>query len=286
VQVNKVTKTLVAQGGAVDIGPLSARLDNPFQLQPGQTASLEAQELSVEFVEVVEDSRCPQGVLCTWEGQALIRVRVSVGGAQQALTLKLGPADSVTGAYEGYLFELMALDPYPQAPEQDAPPPDYTATLLVSQAQGAPEELIQFYLIKVGDEGQSGPAAGCGDSAIAVWVNRAKTGSLPDDLRASLEELLSIETQAYGHSGLLHALHFADLAVQNVTLSGGTALVELSGSLSPMDSCSNAQMEAQILHTVFQYTQVNTVLVYVDGKNMRQIFDAGVGADEPYARWD
>jgi hypothetical protein len=226
--------------------------------------------------------------MCTWEGQALIRIHVSVGGgAQRALTLKLGSVDSVTGAHEGYLFELLALDPYPEEPGQDAPPqPPYTATLLVSQVQGAPEELIQFFLIKVGDEGQSGPAAGCGDSAIAVWVNRAKTGSLPDDIHASLEELLSIQTQAYGQSGLLHALHFADLTVQNVTVSGDAALVELSGSLSPMDSCSNAQMEAQILHTVFQYTQVNSVLVYVDGKNLRQIFDPRVGANEPYVRSD
>jgi len=111
-----------------------ASLDNPFQLQPGQTASLEAQELSVEFVEVVEDSRCPRGVECAWEGQALILVHVSGSSGDQELTLQLGPKDSVAGAYEGYLFKFLALDPYPQAPSQDAPPqPPYTATLLVSQ---------------------------------------------------------------------------------------------------------------------------------------------------------
>lgn len=125
---------LVPTRGPKLLEKVSARLDNPFQLQPGQTASLEAQKLSVEFVEVVEDSRCPRGVLCTWAGQALILVRVSGSSGDQELTLQLGPRDSVAGVYDGYLFELTALEPYPQAPGKDSPPqPPYTATLLVSQ---------------------------------------------------------------------------------------------------------------------------------------------------------
>jgi hypothetical protein len=134
VQVNDVTETLVAQSAAADLGPVSATLDDPFQLEVGQTALLEAQGISVEFLEIVEDSRCPMGVECVWAGQALILVRVSGEGDAQELTLQLGPADSVTGVYDSYLFEFLALDPYPQAPDQDAPPqPAYTATLVVSQ---------------------------------------------------------------------------------------------------------------------------------------------------------
>jgi hypothetical protein len=134
VQVNEVTETLVAQGGAGDLGPVSATLDNPFQLEVGQTALLEPQGLGVEFLEVVEDSRCPMGVECVWAGQALILIRVSGEGDAQELTLQLGPKDSVTGVYESYSFDFLALDPYPQAPGQDAPPqPAPTATLVVSQ---------------------------------------------------------------------------------------------------------------------------------------------------------
>jgi hypothetical protein len=45
-------------------------------------------------------------------------------------------------------------------------------------------------------------------------------------------------------------------------------------------------MQAQILLSVFQYPGVHNVLITVDGKNVKQLFDASgtVGNDEPYRR--
>jgi hypothetical protein len=37
-------------------------LGQEFQLSPGQTASVTGQSLSIEFVRITDDSRCPTGV--------------------------------------------------------------------------------------------------------------------------------------------------------------------------------------------------------------------------------
>ncbi len=44
-------------------------------------------------------------------------------------------SDSVEGVYDTYLFELPALDPYPQATDEGEEQPDYTATLVVSKLE-------------------------------------------------------------------------------------------------------------------------------------------------------
>ncbi len=122
-----------------DAAPIPATLDSPFQLQLGQTALLQAQGISVKFVEVVEDSRCPMGVECVWAGQALILIQVSsqddaLGIGVQERTLQVGLADSVDGVSDSYLFEFLSLAPLPQASEQGAQvQPDYIATLVVSK---------------------------------------------------------------------------------------------------------------------------------------------------------
>ncbi len=144
VLVNDVTETFVTQGSATSPDQTLAALDNPFQLKAGQTALIEAQGPIVEFVEVVEDSRCPTGVECVWAGRARILIRVSSSGDAlefgiQELTLEAGlagPANTgVQGVFDSYLFELVALDPYPgesKGADAQEEQPGYTATLVVS----------------------------------------------------------------------------------------------------------------------------------------------------------
>jgi hypothetical protein len=161
---------------------------------------------------------------------------------------------------------------------------DVTETFVTQGS--ASTEVVQFYLILPGDDGVSGPAVGCGDSAIAVGGERSRTGSLPDDMHASLEELFSIQPDTYGQSGTIHALRDADLTVQSVTLGGDVVTVELTGTLPLIGVCADAQMEAQILLTIFQYPGVDCTLINIDGANLKQFFDASgtVGENEPYRR--
>ena len=51
------------------------------------------------------------------------------------------------------------------------------SSFLNTSDDSPPTEFVKFYLILPGDSGQSGPLVGCGDSAVAVWHDRTRTGS-------------------------------------------------------------------------------------------------------------
>lgn len=48
-----------------------------------------AKGLKIEFVDLVEDSRCPVDVQCVWAGNAKIKVRVTKGDKSETLDLEL-----------------------------------------------------------------------------------------------------------------------------------------------------------------------------------------------------
>jgi hypothetical protein len=106
-----------------------ASLDKEFKLRFGGDAAV-GDGLKVKFSALVEDSRCPKGVDCIWEGNAKIRVELT-GAGKQAASVELNTnvePKSASGA--GYEISLVKLDPYPIA---DARPKekDYVATLSV-----------------------------------------------------------------------------------------------------------------------------------------------------------
>ncbi len=142
VLVNDFSTTFVTQGVAPPADQVAATLGSPFQLKVGQTALIGRQGPHMEFVEIVEDSRCATGLTCIWAGRARVRIKVSspgdvLGFGTRDLTLEAGmidaDADTLSGASEKYVFELSALDPYPAVGASQ--PPDYTATLVVSKAE-------------------------------------------------------------------------------------------------------------------------------------------------------
>jgi len=55
---------------------IKTSLDSSFQLTHNQTAIIESENLSIKFVNVAEDSRCPVGVQCVWPGQAKIELEI------------------------------------------------------------------------------------------------------------------------------------------------------------------------------------------------------------------
>lgn len=59
--------------------PTAVRLGDTATLAPGQTARLEGYGIEVTFLAVPEDSRCSPNelILCLWEGDALVALRVS-----------------------------------------------------------------------------------------------------------------------------------------------------------------------------------------------------------------
>ncbi len=104
-----------------------------FQLRTGATAVLSGQALRITFEAVTEDSRCPAGAECVWEGNARVQLIVAArGGPSRSVGLNTTLEPRQTDI-SGFTLRLVKLDPVPvlDAPLRQA---QYVATLMVTQA--------------------------------------------------------------------------------------------------------------------------------------------------------
>jgi hypothetical protein len=111
-----------------------ARVGQEFPLKAGQQLKLEDADLSLKFVGVKQDSRCPSNVNCVWAGNAEVALELVNGQCTTALTLNTHPRSPASdeGKAGGFRVKLVKLDPYPHT-EQKIAPGDYRATLLVTR---------------------------------------------------------------------------------------------------------------------------------------------------------
>jgi hypothetical protein len=129
-----------ASGGPASGGPTSGSpasggpkgtdtvaVGKDFTLAPGQSAKLAKDDLTVTFVKVTGDSRCPKGVSCVWAGDAT--VTVSSGGTT-TYDLHTGRASAQTVKISGHDVKLVGLTPQLQA-GSTITPGDYRATLRI-----------------------------------------------------------------------------------------------------------------------------------------------------------
>jgi len=78
----------------------------------------------------ISDSRCPAGVVCVWEGEAKVTLRVEAFPDQP---INLSTYDNRKDTINNYVFELVDVLPY-QKIDQEIKLEDYVVTLKVSQA--------------------------------------------------------------------------------------------------------------------------------------------------------
>ena len=106
-------------------------LGEEFALKPGQTASVQDGALTVRFESVSNDSRCPRGVTCIWEGDAVVALSAHRGNAapnrHELHTSGLYAREANEGPFR---IELLKLDPLP-AEGAPVDPKEYVATLKV-----------------------------------------------------------------------------------------------------------------------------------------------------------
>lgn len=114
---------------------LTIELGQPILVPRGETAVLPAADLSLTFVDLLDESRCPSKVQCVEAGEARISIRVSQNGAEaETLEMNTNPPlkqDVVTfGAFQ---IQLTALDPYPEEIHQRISARLYEATFVVTE---------------------------------------------------------------------------------------------------------------------------------------------------------
>jgi len=107
------------------------KVGEEFELAVHQTAQMTAENISVTFQEVLEDSRCPVDVTCIWAGLAKVSLQVAVSGQEREISLStLSPEDSAV--FENYTFWLISVRPVPRA-DQTMDRSAYVVTVRVDQ---------------------------------------------------------------------------------------------------------------------------------------------------------
>ena len=114
---------------ASDDARIDIALAEEFTLAPGQTARLAGEDVTVRFVGVTADSRCPVDVQCVWEGDATVAVVTTVDGVSTDVELhfpsmRMGPTAVNVG---GHRLDLTNVEPDPVS-DRRIPPDEYRAT--------------------------------------------------------------------------------------------------------------------------------------------------------------
>ena len=107
-------------------------LNERFTLAVGDTATIDAPRVRLQFVEVTGDSRCPIDAICIQGGDAVVRLRAMAGTTTSTLELHTGDVARASSVFQGLRVELMELQPYPFSSRTIAQE-EYRATLTVTR---------------------------------------------------------------------------------------------------------------------------------------------------------
>ena len=94
--------------------PAKGRTNEQFKLQVNAQKTVTKDKLTIKFVSVVEDSRCPEDTNCIWAGNAKIRIKLKKGnGAWQTFDLNTNLEEKNT-KFSGYTLKIIELTPAPR----------------------------------------------------------------------------------------------------------------------------------------------------------------------------
>jgi hypothetical protein len=142
------------------------------------------------------------------------------------------------------------------------PPESPTPTITHIPSTATPTSMtVKVILIAIEDHGVSGPAVGCGDSAVAVEMEVPYSLGV---LRAAMEKLLSIHQEYYGGSGLYNALYQSNLAVADARIDAGNAVIHRTGTLTQGGECDSPRIDAQLRQTALQFSTVHSVAIFIN----------------------
>ena len=117
------------------ISRIEAKLNSPFHLKHSQGAYIPNEKVEVNFLRIVEDSRCPSDVTCFWSGQVTVELSLIRGEQnlkKMSLTLSPGKKELAIQSYGQYVLQLIEVVPYPKSTKPIAAS-DYSVTLVLSK---------------------------------------------------------------------------------------------------------------------------------------------------------
>ncbi len=105
-----------------------ATSDNDLKLKTGKVYNFENNDFTVK-IKQINDSRCPVGVVCVWQGEVAVFFEISNG---QTWDLVLKSVHQPVDTLNGYIFKLIDVLPYPVY-QVDIPDSDRTVILQIDK---------------------------------------------------------------------------------------------------------------------------------------------------------
>ncbi len=89
----------------------------------GQVAHFPAGTCQLELLKIVEDSRCPKGVDCFWEGRIVVEIGLGQNDERRSSTIAMQGEKAVPAFIEcgGDKLRLLAVFPYPEGDQKIVP---------------------------------------------------------------------------------------------------------------------------------------------------------------------
>ena len=121
-------------GSPMPNSPMNVReepINVPFQMTVGDNVFTDKGAITIIFVGVTQDSRCPLDVECVWAGNVTVALDVQVGDQpveEIAITLDRDSAEQQVG---DYLLVLTEVNPYPTQASASIDPSSYNIVLEV-----------------------------------------------------------------------------------------------------------------------------------------------------------
>ena len=110
------TCLLLLTSSCVASNEVKVRLGEEFSLKSGQIAVISDENLKIEFVEVTEDSRCPKGVTCVWEGRVSCLVEITYRESLHSVVLSEPGLTKFPPEQPFQEYKLAYhIEPYPEA---------------------------------------------------------------------------------------------------------------------------------------------------------------------------
>jgi len=106
---------------------IEPQFGDEFWIKMDETVTLGKGSLAIKFISLAGDSRCPEGVLCAWMGNAEVILEVSQNEIR--LNTLLDPKEEAVGDYN---IQLLDVDPYPKA-GVEYKPENYRIKIVVSR---------------------------------------------------------------------------------------------------------------------------------------------------------
>lgn len=123
------TVLLAAVAAACANSPTAPGDPTTVTMAPGQ--STQVGSLSVKFVGVSIDTRCPANAVCIQVGDAFVKLEVSSLGSRREFELQLLNPTNRSTTHGAYSIELKEVSPYPFG--SPISPADYRVTLRIAK---------------------------------------------------------------------------------------------------------------------------------------------------------